>query len=387
MVAQAWIVRAGRDDEYERIAFADGVVGVGWRRVGDLTEVTTRAAVRQRVQHAYPSVTPKTQEIYALQLNAFRSAMRPGDLVVLLRENSPQVALGEIAGDYAHVAASGPRPSHVRRVRWLRQAVPLSEIGQELVTAPALTAVYRQTAAGAADRLRSIAAGPSDGDPTALAAVPQAPAAADGLRRNLGYARSLAEAGLNLERLGVTKFEVLDVYRAAWVQAVASLDHWVHQEIRERMLRLAEDPSLPRPKNFGAVQLPLGTVEDIQHGRRTLREAIDELLTTGDHARQSYQSPQLIVRGLKQVANVDQLWQRVAVVLGERDGSARKYSGHDVESRLQEIVHRRHKIAHEYDEDPTRPGRKRDIDQGATMHTISWIEQIAEAILVVIDVK
>jgi hypothetical protein len=384
---QAWIVRAGRDDEYERVAFADNVVGVGWRRAGDLSQATTLATVRQRVQHAYPSVTPKTQEIYALQLNAFRSAMRPGDLVVLLRENSPQVALGEIAGDYAHASMAGPRPSHVRRVRWLRAKVPPSEISQELVNVPALTAIYRLTAAGAVDRLRSIATGPSGGDPAELVSVSPAQAAADGLRRNLGYARSLAEAGLNLEKLGVTKFEVLDVYRAAWVQAVASLDHWVHQEIRDRMLQLADDPSLPRPTNFGEIQLSIGMLEDIQQGRRTLREAVDEYLTTSGHGRQSYQSPQVIVRGLKQVANVDGLWQRVAVVLGERDGSSRKYSGREVESRLHGIVQRRHKIAHEYDEDPTRPGRKRDIDQGSTMHTINWIEQIAEAILVVIDGK
>jgi hypothetical protein len=28
-----------------------------------------------------------------------------------------------------------------------------------------------------------------------------------------------------------------DVFRAAWVQSVAALDHWVRQEVRYRMLR------------------------------------------------------------------------------------------------------------------------------------------------------
>lgn len=78
--------------------------------------------------------------------------------------------------------------------------------------------------------------------------VPATPAASApyvNLQRNLNYARSLATAGQHLAQLDVRSFEVDDVFRAAWVQAVAALDHWVRQEVRYRMLRLAANPAAP----------------------------------------------------------------------------------------------------------------------------------------------
>ncbi|WP_449060371.1 hypothetical protein [Planomonospora algeriensis] len=49
--------------------------------------------------------------------------------------------------------------------------------------------------------------------------------------RNLEYAPDLVNGGRRLEQLKVGAFDIGDIYRAAWVQAVAALDHWVHQEI------------------------------------------------------------------------------------------------------------------------------------------------------------
>ncbi|MEV0406472.1 hypothetical protein [Actinoallomurus sp. NPDC050550] len=44
-------------------------------------------------------------------------------------------------------------------------------------------------------------------------------------RRNLDYARKLVEGGRQLGQLKVGAFDVDDLYRAAWVQAVAALGH------------------------------------------------------------------------------------------------------------------------------------------------------------------
>lgn len=38
---EAWIVRAGRDDEYAALGLERGIVGLAWHRVGDLTDATT----------------------------------------------------------------------------------------------------------------------------------------------------------------------------------------------------------------------------------------------------------------------------------------------------------------------------------------------------------
>lgn len=409
---QAWIVRAGRDDEYERAAFAHGVVAIGWRRVGDLFPARSLRAVRERTEEVYPSVAPHTRETYAVQLHAFRSGMRRGDPVVLLRENAPDVAVGEIVGDYRHFPAGAGQPSHVRSVRWSRERVGRSEFGAALLMAPALTAVYRLTNADAVQRIRKVAkvtstdtpsageAGPQEPDgPAPVGALPAPPlveppsrrwtpaggrSAAANLSRNLSYALSLAEAGSNLERLGVTRFEVTDVYRAAWVQAVAALDHWVHQEVRERMLALCEQPASPKTSQYDAVTLPLGVVEQVRQGRMPLREAVDAHYLQGEFAFRTFQQPDTIRQAFRQVSDVDRLWRQVATTLSERAGGSTTWSEKDVVDRLRRVVNRRNRIAHEYDDDPGEPSGKRPIDGTETMHTIRWIEQVAAAILEVV---
>ncbi len=46
------------------------------------------------------------------------------------------------------------------------------------------------------------------------------------LHRNLQYAHGLVAGGRYLQALGVRAFDVTDLYRSAWVLAVAALDHW-----------------------------------------------------------------------------------------------------------------------------------------------------------------
>jgi restriction system protein len=398
-VAQAWIVRTGRNDEYEDIAFAQGLVAIGWDRLGDLTSRSSRADLTQLVTSTYQEVSQKTRDAYAAQLYAFRSLMQVGDLVVMLRSNAPELAVGEISGDYEFLLA----PSlHVRRVTWLRREVRRSEIGAELLDPPALSAVYRISSNAMLEQLRQLAGQsaqePAEISPTEAPDVqvpdlalpdseaPTAPfsAAHRNLSRNLNYARNLTSAGSHLEQLQVNLFEVTDVYRAAWVQAVAALDHWVHQEIRERMLRLSEQPAATKPDGYRKFSLSLGAFEDVQAGKLSLRKALDQEVST-QLAFATYQNPQKIVEGLKHVGNVSDLWQRVAKVLNEQTGVPGGVSGSNVKERLSAIVHRRNKIAHEYDEDPAKPPAKRDIDAASTMQTIEWLDQLAAALVIVLD--
>ncbi len=387
-MVQAWVVRAGRDDEYEDVAFAHDVVVVDWGRVGNLSAHTSREQIGRLAKRAYPEVSARTQLLYAAQLYAFRTVMQVGDLVVLLRANAPQVAIGEVTGSYAY------RPDlpahHARQVTWLRQAVRRSEIGADLLDPPALSVVYRITKSGVLAPLRQAVGqqdvSPLSAEPTPSPEVdaPMTSLAYAGLSRNLNYARNLTTAGSHLQQLGVALFEVTDVYRAAWVQAVAALDHWVRQEIQERMLRLVTKPDTAKPDRYQKFQLPLGAIEDIHAGKLSLRDALDaELRLAFGH--KTFQDPSDIRQGFGHVADVADLWNRVAKVISERAGTKGSYTGNAVQQRLREIVSRRNKIAHEYDEDPANPPQKRDIGAADTMRTIEMIDQVAAAILELLD--
>ncbi|MGB3442234.1 MAG: hypothetical protein WBA97_26100 [Actinophytocola sp.] len=65
------------------------------------------------------------------------------------------------------------------------------------------------------------------------------------LSGNLEYARYLVRGGRHLDRLQVRTFDVADLYRAAWVQAVSALDHWVHRELYDRAVSDLIAPMVP----------------------------------------------------------------------------------------------------------------------------------------------
>jgi hypothetical protein len=397
-VTHAWIIRAGANDEFEKMAFDHGVVGVGWRRVPDLASYPDLPAIRKVVQATYPEISAKTRDVHAVQLYAFRSAMDLGDLVVMVRSKSPDVAIGLVDGGYEYRPTLTAR--HVRAVRWLRTEVRRSEVGGEMLDLPALSVIYRITRSDALARLEKAvedqvaSAGPSAQAPQPAGAdisVPELDAvlsqpsvAYANFSRNLNYARNLTAAGSHLEQLQVALFEVTDVYRAAWVQTVAALDHWAHQEIYDRMLRLSEQPAAAKPDKYRQFDLPLGIFEEVHTGKLSMREALERQMRA-KLGYETYQNPDKIRQGFSYVANTNDLWLRVAKVLNEQSGKQGGHTGVSVQNRLKEIVQRRNKIAHEYDENPVNAPDKNSIDAASTMQTIDWVDRVAAAILVVID--
>ncbi|MFG1712407.1 restriction endonuclease [Micromonospora sp. NPDC049203] len=386
-MAQAWIVRAGRDDNYDALALDKNLIAVGWAAAGDLTDADSPGEVKARVRAAYPDVERRAMENYAIQLIAFRSRMAEGDIVLFLRATSPDVAIGRVVGPYQYRTDLPSGIRHVRAVQWSRTDIPRTSVEREVLALPSLTTVYRINQAESIARLERLL-----GAAAPVPTVPEQPSAADldhddvpftSLKRNLNYARSLATAGQHLAQLKVGAFEVSDVFRAAWVQSVAALDHWVRQEIRARMLKLVAHPSVPKPKAFAAFQISLGLVEEVQLGTKTLVEALDQQLRDQGHL--VYQNPDKIRDGFALVHDVKGFWDRVAKVLTQQGGDGVSFTGKEVQEQLRQIVQRRHKIAHEYDDDPDTPGGKRPIDGAETTRTIDYIEQVAAAILDVLQ--
>jgi hypothetical protein len=187
------------------------------------------------------------------------------------------------------------------------------------------------------------------------------------LCNNLNYARDLVSGGKHLHRLKVGAFDVADLYRAAWVQAVSALDHWVHRELYDRALGYALNVGEERPPQFFKLRIPMQMFEDVHHHRkRTLEEAFAEHLR--DHfGYQSFQAPEKIKQALAHVT-AEPLWQSVEKKL---DSAV---------THLKEIVNRRNRIAHEADRDPDDGTRRLSISADDVTRTIDQVQQIAAAI-------
>ncbi|PRY18679.1 hypothetical protein [Pseudosporangium ferrugineum] len=381
-VTNAWIVRAG-SDRLDRLHLDRNVITVGWAGTGDLSSGATVDEIRDLMVEAHPDLNPTRAEGHVFQLLAFAHKMERGDAVLAPRHGTPSVAIGEITGDYRFRTDLHPEVSHTRTVRWIHDGVPRVAFGDDLLEGSALNAVMRVNAERAVQRVwhlarheRDIAS--ADAGVEELHVTPFA-----NLRRNLNYARSLATAGQALGQLEVRAFEIDDVFRAAWVQGVAALDHWVRQEVHTRMLLLARNGTADRPSGFAKFEITLDLVERVHRGELALHEALEMPLWTV-LSRTTYQRPDRIKEGLGMVTDAGRLWERVATVLSERPGGE-AVTASDVRGRLNEIVERRNKIAHEYDEDPSDRRGKRQIDAASATATIEWIEQLATAVLEVID--
>lgn len=203
------------------------------------------------------------------------------------------------------------------------------------------------------------------------------PAAFEQFQQNLEYARQLVDGGRNLERLAVGSFDVTDLYRAAWTQAVAALDHWVTREIVDRAVGLALTPDVPRPDKFNNLSIPVELFEKVHHHDEPLGEMFRTHLER-HFSFKTFQNPEKIKEGFAHVSEVN-LWVRVAEVLTGQD-ARNPITADGVRTRLREIAWRRNNIAHTADHDSDRPGQKTPITADEAEATIGWLETMAIAI-------
>lgn len=196
---------------------------------------------------------------------------------------------------------------------------------------------------------------------------------------NLEYARNLVTGGRSLEHLQVRSFDVADLYRAAWVQAVSAFDHWVHRELYDRALGIALNVDIERPARFSALKVPMSVFEDVHHHSKALREAFaDQLRAQFGHL--SFQAPDKVKEALSHVSDVSKLWENVATRLPDESGQ--KVTRDQVVDALKEIVQRRNRIAHEADRDPDRPDRRQVITASDATTVIERLRRTARAIAI-----
>jgi restriction system protein len=129
---KVYLARAGGSGEDENYALDQGVAIIGFTDYPSLSGATDYDAVLALVKATRPDLKPRAAGNYAGQLWAFAVAMKEGDIVVLPRKLTSQVALGRVKGPYKYEKVGGVS-RHVRAVEWLRPDVPRTVFGQDLL--------------------------------------------------------------------------------------------------------------------------------------------------------------------------------------------------------------------------------------------------------------
>lgn len=184
---------------------------------------------------------------------------------------------------------------------------------------------------------------------------------------NLGYARQMPATAAALQASLTTAIDVSDFLRAALVQGVSAFDHFVHEEVRVRMHLVHAKPSSSWPNALGRFSVSLATVDAALNGSAGwLDQEIRE-----QHGYLSFQHPDKVAAAFKLVSSTP-LWPRVAASLGSDSATVRR--------RLQLIVDRRNKIAHEADHDPTPPASRYPISRQLVDDALDFLEGVASSI-------
>ena len=178
---RVYLARAGRSGENEDSALEHNIAIVGFRAVPSLVTATDYERVHEIVRAALPEAKPRAVGNFAGQLWAFAVAMKEGDLVVLPRKQTSQIAIGRVTGPYEYRQIDGTF-YHTRPVEWLQTDLPRTVFEQDLLySLGAFMTVCNISRNDAERRVAAVAQGNPDPGPLASpeAQVPQVPDAGE----------------------------------------------------------------------------------------------------------------------------------------------------------------------------------------------------------------
>lgn len=187
-------------------------------------------------------------------------------------------------------------------------------------------------------------------------------------RINLLRARELGTLAAAVTQITTTAIDVSDMWRAQIVLGVSALDYLIHELARIGMIEISKG-ARPKTDAFSKFSLPLKAVERALNGQSheswlgdTVREKLSWL---------SFQHPDKIADAIRLISS-KKLWEEV--------GNELNLTAKDVKLRVEMIVDRRNKIAHEADMDPANPGFRWPINQQMASDALDEIERVAEAV-------
>lgn len=195
---------------------------------------------------------------------------------------------------------------------------------------------------------------------------------------NLAGARNVVAAGRNLEGLGVTKVDIGDLYRGAWLQAVSALDTFMRAEILRRVETIAQSVGGVRPQELDRLRITVKEAEEIRLGTLTAAEVVVAAVAA-ELERATIQRPAAISKYLRYVSDHD-VWEPVAAVMRATDPAWRSVGAGELRGRLDAVIERRNQIAHGADLLTDGSGGKRPIDAPSIDAAIILIAQFVLAL-------
>lgn len=153
---KVYLVRAGSEGQDEEYVLDNNIAVIGYKDIPSLEGAKNYEEIFKIITTTKPDVKPRAAGNYTGQLWAFAIAMKEGDIVVLPRKLTSQVALGKVSGPYKYQKI-GNEFRHTRKVQWIRPDIARSVFNQDLLSSfGAFLTVCNISRNGAADRIAEV---------------------------------------------------------------------------------------------------------------------------------------------------------------------------------------------------------------------------------------
>ncbi len=111
-----WLIAPGESGYLWDEFYKTGIIGVGWDKLGDLSNYSNREEIRSDLLKFYPDGS-KSQNNNSLCLWQFSHEMKEGDIIIAKKGVSEYIGYGIISGDY-YLDDKRTDAKHIRKVDW-----------------------------------------------------------------------------------------------------------------------------------------------------------------------------------------------------------------------------------------------------------------------------
>ncbi len=155
-----WLIRAGREGEYERKFLDDSRAYLTWAELTeDLTKAADRDALTASLRRTYPDASPPQLRNFGNQTWAFVKGIATGDWFAVPSKFSSTIHFAEVTSPCRFDPKAEPIYRHYIGCKWIARDVPRSRFDQDLLySLGAFLTICRITRNDAEARIRAIAA-------------------------------------------------------------------------------------------------------------------------------------------------------------------------------------------------------------------------------------
>ena len=191
-------------------------------------------------------------------------------------------------------------------------------------------------------------------------------------RNNIQYVKNLDGIYQALKNSTTTALDISDILRSELVLAVSSLDHFVHSTVEEGIFEIFQGARTPT-KSFHDFHVSMSNVQYALKNPANTAWLKDQI-----HKNIGYQSFQKAdkISTVLRLITVKKIWDEVATIMNTNKDQ--------IKLKLDLIIDRRNKIAHEADLDPTYPNKRWPINETMANTSIQHIENVCESIFQVV---